>query len=553
MANSNFNLSSLNGNNDTSDGIHFHASFSGSSVKVIDTDWSLADGNSDRLVGATVTITNLFNGVEESLSATTTGSITANYSNGVLTLSGRGTVDEYQQVLRSITYNNTAYVFDTTDRIINFVVDDGTAHSNNSTVAITTLTLNNPLIGLPIAILNDTPEDTEINITVPHLLVGLADPDTNDTLAVVNLTATNGTLVKKNDEIYIFTPTLNFNGTVTLNYDVTDGTTTLIGQTNSFSVISVNDAPVLTPASPFLPAVVPNKPNPGQTVASFVGSLIADVDADVLQGIAVIASTGNNGIWEYSINNGTSWISVGTVSGSSALLLRESDLIRFVPSSSQATITDTSLTYHAWDRSIGVAGDKVNITTTGGTSAFSSATDIVSLGTTQLGCNGTDTLTGNNGPDYLNGGKGNDRLKGGKGADTLIGSSGYDLLIGGKDADRLTGGQGADTFRFAFSDSLLSNFDRITDLQIGWDVIDGPNTVSAANLIELGTTSTLDAAGIGALLDDTNFVVNGAATFTFGSRTFLALNDSTAGFQDTSDAAIEITGFRGSLTSLAIA
>lgn len=48
------------------------------------------------------------------------------------------------------------------------------------------------------------------------------------------------------------------------------------------------------------------------------------------------------------------------------------------------------------------------------------------------------------------------------------------------------------------------------------------------------------------------FVANGVATFNVGSRTFLALNDGTAGFQDATDAVIELTGFTGNLTNLAI-
>ncbi|WP_278002584.1 bluetail domain-containing putative surface protein [Nodosilinea sp. FACHB-13] len=38
-----------------------------------------------------------------------------------------------------------------------------------------------------------------------------------------------------------------------------------------------------------------------------------------------------------------------------------------------------------------------------------------------------------------------------------------------------------------------------------------------------------------------------------GPRTFVALNNDTAGFQEASNAVIEITGFSSSLTSLVIA
>ncbi len=56
-----------------------------------------------------------------------------------MTLSGEDTVANYQKALRTVTYNNTAEEPDTTDRMIQFVIDDGQDHSNISAVATTTL------------------------------------------------------------------------------------------------------------------------------------------------------------------------------------------------------------------------------------------------------------------------------------------------------------------------------------------------------------------------------------------------------------------------------
>ncbi|MEM9007756.1 MAG: calcium-binding protein [Cyanobacteria bacterium P01_F01_bin.86] len=173
-----------------------------------------------------------------------------------------------------------------------------------------------------------------------------------------------------------------------------------------------------------------------------------------------------------------------------------------------------------------------------------------------------DTLGGKVGRDQLSGGAGDDILGGGKGQDILNGADGNDTLVGGFKSDMLTGGDGIDTFRYSSLDhSLLINganttliFDIITDLVIGTDVIDGVNTVSAASLQEeAGTVTTLDETGIQAVLTAGSFAANGAATFAFGSREFLALNDGTAGFQASSDAIIEITGFSGDLANLEIA
>ncbi|MFN5117631.1 MAG: bluetail domain-containing putative surface protein [Cyanobacteriota bacterium] len=85
----------------------------------------------------------------------------------------------------------------------------------------------------------------------------------------------------------------------------------------------------------------------------------------------------------------------------------------------------------------------------------------------------------------------------------------------------------------------------------------GPSAVSAANLKDnAGTVTALTATAIQAVLSTTTFVKSGAATFIFGSgtttRTFLALNDGTAGFSASTDAILEITGYSGSLVNLAV-
>ncbi|MCS5705318.1 cadherin domain-containing protein [Synechococcus sp. FGCU-3] len=163
-----------------------------------------------------------------------------------------------------------------------------------------------------------------------------------------------------------------------------------------------------------------------------------------------------------------------------------------------------------------------------------------------------NTITGNSGANTLSALAGND---------TLLGEGGNDTLIGGTGADLLTGGAGTDTFRFALADSLLGTatnpgYDRITDLVIGSDRIDGPAAVTAANVRELGAVTALTQAGIAAVLTSSTFTANGAATFSYvdggNSRTFLALNDRTAGFSSATDAVIEITGYSGMLSNLAI-
>lgn len=139
---------------------------------------------------------------------------------------------------------------------------------------------------------------------------------------------------------------------------------------------------------------------------------------------------------------------------------------------------------------------------------------------------------------------GNDIISSGFGNDTVVGRAGGDIL---------TGGAGSDTFKYEYrTDSLLGNYDVIKDLAIGNDFIDGPVALTASQVKELGKVTALTEIAIKQILTSTNFVANGASTFTFGTRTFLGINDNVLGYSATSDAIIEITGFTGSLTNLSI-
>ncbi len=148
----------------------------------------------------------------------------------------------------------------------------------------------------------------------------------------------------------------------------------------------------------------------------------------------------------------------------------------------------------------------------------------------------------------MNGGDDNDKLFGGAGADILTGGFGADTLSGGQDADRFVWKN--------LGESLLSGFDRLTDFDIRKDLLDFQIPVNAAGLAELGRVSALTQDAIDDVLTSGQFVANGSATFSLGAgkfaRTFLAINDSVAGFQQDKDAIIEITGFSDKLTDLAI-
>ena len=104
-----------------------------------------------------------------------------------------------------------------------------------------------------------------------------------------------------------------------------------------------------------------------------------------MEGIAITGLTSGNGTWQYSTNGGSNWTSLGVVSNTSALLLRSTDLVRFVPNGQNATTGD--ITFRAWDQTgvtAGQQGTKVDTSTNGVTTAFSTATETATITVTEV-------------------------------------------------------------------------------------------------------------------------------------------------------------------------
>jgi hypothetical protein len=101
----------------------------------------------------------------------------------------------------------------------------------------------------------------------------------------------------------------------------------------------------------------------------------------------------------------------------------------------------------------------------------------------------------------------------------------------------------------------LANYDVITDFNANANNDRFVVTTPPSSFTNAGAVATLDNTGIIAKLTTANFAANSAAQFTFGTRSFVAINDATAGFSQTTDAIIEITGLTGilGLTNFVIA
>ena len=151
----------------------------------------------------------------------------------------------------------------------------------------------------------------------------------------------------------------------------------------------VNDAPVLsTAAATTLPTIledVPPSSNPGTTVDALVATdgLYSDADGPIRSGIAVTGLSGASGLWQFSRNAGGTWTAFPAVSITSAVLLEADgagqNRIRFLPNTD--FFGSTAMSFKGWDTADGRADGStgVNVSSGGGNSAFSSATESAAI------------------------------------------------------------------------------------------------------------------------------------------------------------------------------
>ncbi|OYX97403.1 MAG: hypothetical protein B7Y80_19850 [Hyphomicrobium sp. 32-62-53] len=121
--------------------------------------------------------------------------------------------------------------------------DSNAANGIQSSYVALDVDFNDAPTGSPTEVLAAGTEDVSYAVSDALLLAGFTDAD-GDALSVVNLTASDGVIVNKGDGTYSITPSTNFNGSVTLTYDVADAYGgKLTGQALSYTLAPVNDAP----------------------------------------------------------------------------------------------------------------------------------------------------------------------------------------------------------------------------------------------------------------------------------------------------------------------
>jgi streptogramin lyase len=186
----------------------------------------ITDATSNTLISLQVKIQNPHDGSNEVLAADTAGfPITSSFSGGILTLSGLASLSDYQQVLRTITYEDENSNPDTSAiRNISFVANDGVV---TGCTATTFLTVRDATDLAPTATDDryTTNVNTGLSVPAPGVLVNDTDPQSLPLTAQLVRAPSHGTVTLNSDGSFTYIPDPNYFGSDSFTYEANDGVT----------------------------------------------------------------------------------------------------------------------------------------------------------------------------------------------------------------------------------------------------------------------------------------------------------------------------------------
>ena len=177
---------------------------------------------------------------------------------------------------------------------LSYNVIDGNGGSVAASQSFSLAAVNDAPTGSPTAVLAAGTEDTAYTVSAANLLAGFSDVDiaTNGQVLSISgaVTSNHGTVVDNGNGTFTITPAANYNGAVTLSYNVIDGNGSSVAATQSFNLTAVNDAPTGSATA----ALAAGTEDTAYTVSA--ASLLAgfsDVDGDTLSVSALSTSNGS--------------------------------------------------------------------------------------------------------------------------------------------------------------------------------------------------------------------------------------------------------------------
>jgi Ca2+-binding RTX toxin-like protein len=463
---------------------------------------------------------------------------------------------------------------------LSYNVVDGNGGSMGASLGYTVDAVNDApvLTGSQTALANGT-EDSAYTMTAAQLLAGFTDAD-GDTLSIANLSANHGSITENGNGTYTITQAPNFNGVVSLTYDVVDGNGGSIAASLGYTVDAVNDAPVLAGSQ----AVLANGTEDFAYTISRAQLIsgYSDVDGDTLAITNLSADHGNvvnNGDGTYTITqaanfNGPVNLSYSVIDGQGGsaganagyMVASVNDRPTGLVTISGTAATGMQLTAsnnladadglgaisYQWlldgQAISGATGSGYVVSSSDLGHTISVATSYVDLaGTlervtsaaTSPVVQGPGTFTGTAGADTLNGSNFDDTLNGLAGNDVLHGLAGNDFLTGGAGNDLIDGGAGVDTASYADATSGVKVSLAVTGAQStggsGSDTLVGIENLLGSNYAD---TLTGDAGANrlnGGAGGDTLTGGAGADTFVFDVLTTSANKDTIKDFVSGTD------------------
>ncbi|MEP6501295.1 choice-of-anchor D domain-containing protein, partial [Microcoleus vaginatus ZQ-A3] len=214
-------------------------------------------------------------------------------------------------------------------------------------------------------------------------------PTTPPTVTTLGATFTGNTAINQAN-----TPTAN---------TATNGVGNSQDNNDVYGTILGNTAPVLADTVVTLSAILEDAVAPTGAVGNLISSIaaiptnITDPDTGAVAGIAITAADTANGSWFYTIDGGTTWAALGSISNSNARLLAAdaNTRIYFQPTAHYNGTVTNGITFRAWDQTIGTNGSTADTTKNGGIYPFSTATDTADITVTAVNDKPSFTNLGN--------------------------------------------------------------------------------------------------------------------------------------------------------------
>ncbi len=236
-------------------GVNYATTFTENGAAVSVTDPTVDITNSTNVTGATITLTNaqtadtlslgsLPGGISGSVDTSVPGQIT-------VTLSGTATAAAYETALHGITFSNSSDTPNTTQRIVQFQLQNTIYSSTTSTTTINVVPVNDG----PVA--NDDAFSTTVGTPVAGSVTGNDSDPEGDTLTYTLTTGpSHGSVTVNANGSFNYTPTGGWAGTDTFTYTANDGNggtdtavVTIVVQGPPVAVDDTFSTPYATPLS----------------------------------------------------------------------------------------------------------------------------------------------------------------------------------------------------------------------------------------------------------------------------------------------------------------